>query len=84
MQQVNPGHIVGQYDRARVHMVEEGVFCGEVMVTPFWVFVRGHNEVGDLIPGVTLPRERVYSIVDTAHEPCGIHDELAMESTNAE
>ena len=77
MQQVNPGHIVGQYDRATVHTVDpENTFCGEVMVTPFWVFIRGHDGFGDLVPGITLPREGVLSIEDNAHETCAIHDEL--------
>jgi len=93
--EVNGNHAIARFDRAWIFVealnIETGEFepqlsyevCGEIIVTPFFVFARGHyGETGNYEPVITnaYPRKHVYLIQDQSVEPCETHNEMDAEA----
>ena len=87
--EVNGNHIVAHFNRARVitnvslDIGEEYYVCGDVVLTPFFVFMSGHASDGtnfEPVVSVAIPREDVRFIVDHSIEPCETHDKMDAEA----
>jgi len=93
--EVNENHVVARFGRAWIFVeafnIETGEFepqlsyevCGKIIVTPFFVFARGHyGETGNYEPVITnaYPRKHVYLIQDQSVNPCEVHDEMDAEA----
>ena len=83
--EVNGNHVIAHFNRARVimHGSDEYYVCGNIVVTPYFVFMSGHgNENTDFAPvvSVTVPREEIRLIIDHSVEACETHDEMAAEA----
>lgn len=93
--ELNPGHILARYERARVYLSREWqqkagtgisepdnryVVCGEVTITPLFVFLRGHDPDGEILPGTGYPAGAVALIEDYSADPCEIHDDIEADA----
>jgi len=82
---VNGNHVIAQYERAWVFTKELHPYyaCGDVVITPFFVFVSGHwGQTGDygVIVSLAIPREDIHLIEDRSVESCETHDEMDAEA----
>ena len=83
--EVNGNHVVAQFSRARVttYASNEYCVCGNIIVTPYFVFMSGHgNEDTDFAPvvSIVIPREDVRVITDHSVEACETHDKMDAEA----
>ena len=82
---INGNHVVAQLARARVFLNDglDYIACGEVTITPFFVFVSGHYGEGGChspIVSKAIPVKNIHVIDDHSVEVCEVHDEMDAEA----
>ena len=93
--EVNGNYAIAHFNRARVILYgdDEYYICGNVVITPSFIFLSGHgNKNTDFEPVVSIavPKDDIRLIIDHSVEPCEMHDKMdaeakaQMESLNAE
>ena len=82
--EVNGNHAVARFEKAHVFTDNSSYYvCGEVVITPFFVFVTGHYGEGGLyapIVSKAIPVRDIYMIDDRSVESCETHDEMDAEA----
>ena len=83
--EVNGNHAVARFVRAWLFLNDPDTYevCGEITITPFFVFARGHyGPSGDygVCTGIAYPCSLVRHITDQSVEPCETHDDMDAEA----